>query len=115
VNLGDGPFSVINPEITWRSAETFTMWDDCMSFPDLLVRVQRHESISMRYLDEQGRTREWDRMPRAAAELLQHETDHLDGVLAVDRAMDRESIVHRKVYEAMPEHFRKQVDYVIGE
>ena len=46
VNLGDGPFTMINPEITWCSPETFTMWDDCMSFPFLLVRVRRLASVS---------------------------------------------------------------------
>src|SRR5947209_93641 len=50
VDLGAGPFLVANPEITWRSDTDFTMWDDCMSFPTLLVRVRRHESISLRYV-----------------------------------------------------------------
>src|SRR5579862_9119720 len=40
VDLGDGPELVANPEITWRSDARFTMWDDCMSFPALLVRVE---------------------------------------------------------------------------
>ncbi|MGZ8781401.1 MAG: peptide deformylase, partial [Thermoanaerobaculia bacterium] len=58
VNLGKGTFFVVNPVITWRSEETFTMWDDCMSFPDLLVRVERNHSLSLEYLDEDGRHRE---------------------------------------------------------
>src|SRR4051794_7336013 len=44
IDLGDGPALIANPEITWRSDEVFTMWDDCMSFPGLLVRVERHDS-----------------------------------------------------------------------
>ncbi|HUR81654.1 MAG TPA: peptide deformylase, partial [Thermoanaerobaculia bacterium] len=48
VNLGRGTFFVVNPVVTWRSGETFTMWDDCMSFPDLLVRVPRFRSLSLR-------------------------------------------------------------------
>src|SRR5438128_4471001 len=47
VNLGKATFFVVNPTITWRSAETLTMWDDCMSFPDLLVRVERARSLSL--------------------------------------------------------------------
>ena len=39
VDLGGEPFTMINPEITWRSPETFTLWDDCMSFPFLLVPI----------------------------------------------------------------------------
>lgn len=115
VNLGRGTFFVVNPVITWRSGETFTMWDDCMSFPDLLVRVARHESISLEYVDENGARREWREMDRAEAELLQHEIDHLDGVLAVDRALDREALVMARVYAADRERFDAQVDYVIAD
>jgi peptide deformylase len=112
--LPGAPRLVVNPEVTWRSDETFTMWDDCMSFPSLLVRVRRHDSISLRFRDELGAPHEWERMGRAEAELLQHEIDHLDGVLALDLALDREAIVHRDVFDANREHFRELVDYVIA-
>src|SRR5687768_5154914 len=87
VNLGKGTFFVVNPVITWRSDETFTMWDDCMSFPALLVRVERTKSLSLEYVDEHGKPKTWNELDQAAAELLQHEIDHLDGILAVDRAL----------------------------
>ncbi|HYR26988.1 MAG TPA: peptide deformylase, partial [Thermoanaerobaculia bacterium] len=79
VNLGKGTFFIVNPVVTWRSDETFTMWDDCMSFPDLLVRVRRAKSLSLEYVDEQLHPRTWNELDQAAAELLQHEIDHLDG------------------------------------
>ena len=110
LNLGEGPFTMFNPAIVWRSGETFTLWDDCMSFPFLLVRVERNVSISVEFDDEAGRRKQWERLDRATAELLQHEIDHLDGVLALDRAVDRESIVSREVFESIPEHFAHQVD-----
>jgi len=88
VNLGAGPFPVINPEITWRSDELFELWDDCLSVPDRLIRVRRHRSISLAFRDEQLRPRIWRELPPELAELLQHEIDHLDGVLMVDRAID---------------------------
>ena len=110
VNLGQGTFFVVNPVVTWRSAETFTMWDDCMSFPDLLVRLERAKSLSLRYVDERGEPREWKELDTAAAELLQHELDHLDGVLAVDRAME---LVVRKEYDRNRAYFDAQVDYAI--
>jgi peptide deformylase len=113
VNLGDGPFTMINPEITWAAGETFTMWDDCMSFPFLLVRVRRHRSVSVRYLDDDGAIRVMDRIDQATSELLQHEIDHLDGVLAVDHALDAEAIVSRQVFEENPQWFADKVDYVI--
>jgi peptide deformylase len=110
VNLGQGTFFVVNPVITWRSEETFTMWDDCMSFPDLLVRVERARSLSLEYVDEHGKRKEWRELDQAAAELLQHEIDHLDGILAVDRGKD---LVMRKEYERNREFFDAQVDYAI--
>lgn len=113
LNLGEGTRTIVNPVITRRSSGTFTMWDDCMSFPDLLVMVRRHVSIDISYRDENGESREWTDMPQAESELMQHEMDHLDGVLAIDRALTREGIVYRKVFEADREYFEDQVDYVI--
>jgi len=109
----DRAFVIANPVITWKSAETFTMWDDCMSFPWLMVRLRRHRSISLQYVDEDGRTREWRQLEQPSSELLQHEIDHLDGILAIDQALDRESIISREVYERDFSQFAKQVDYVI--
>ena len=113
LELGRGPFFIVNPVVTWTSPETFTMWDDCMSFPDLLVRVERKASVSLDYVDERGNARRMNELDRATSELLQHEIDHLDGILAVDRAIDRESLVMRAVYEARRQEFDAQVDYTI--
>jgi len=86
MDLGAGPFVLIDPEILWRSDDTLAVWDDCLSVPDRLVRVRRHRSISLRYRDAALRVREWARLPFELSELVQHEIDHLDGVLMVDRA-----------------------------
>ena len=111
LELGEGPFTMFNPEIVRRSGETFTLWDDCMSFPFLLVRVARDASIDVEFEDEAGRRKRWERLNRATSELLQHEIDHLDGVLALDRALDRDAIVSREVFESMPQHFSRLVDF----
>ena len=113
MDLGGGPVLLANPEITWRSEELFTMWDDCMSFPSLLVRVQRNESISVTYVDESGETVSWENLARAESELLQHEIDHLDGILAIDRAYGEGSLVTRAVFEAAPARYLAEVDYCI--
>jgi len=113
VNLGDGSNLVVNPEITWRSEQTFSMWDDCMSFPSLLVRVRRHTSISLRYTDAEGKEQHLEALNQATSELFQHEIDHLDGVLAVDRALDKDAVVTRTAFETMPDWFLSRVDYVI--
>ena len=109
-----GPPLLINPEITWHSAESMTLWDDCMSFPNLLVRLRRWRSISLRYRDLQGAAHEWNELEPGVAELLQHEINHLDGVLAIDHALDREAIVLRAVFEAEPESFRARVDWPLA-
>jgi peptide deformylase len=86
MNLGATPFILINPEITWRSHDTFMVWDDCLSVPDVLVHVRRHTSISLSYRDHRFRLRHWNRLPPDLSELIQHEIDHLDGGLMTDRA-----------------------------
>ena len=83
-------FEFINPEIVERSSETFELWDDCFSFPTLLVRVARNYRIAVRYQDRTGATRGLE-AEGGLSELLQHEFDHLDGILAIDRRIDDRS------------------------
>ena len=87
----DSPTVFINPVLEDKSAEMMELWDDCMSFPDLLVRLRRHRSCTIRYQDLDWAERT---MPLEGdlAELLQHEYDHLDGILAVQRAIDNKSL-----------------------
>ena len=113
LNLGQGTFAIFNPRITARSGETFSLWDDCLSFPDLLVRVRRHRSVSLAYQDESGAERRREGLDQAEAELLQHEIDHLDGILAVDRAAEVRDIIYRSEFERDRAFYERQVDYVI--
>lgn len=92
VNLGATPFELINPEIIWKSDELQLVWDDCLSLPDIIVRVQRHLSVSLRYEDLRRRSLVWKNLPADLAELVQHEFDHLDGVLMTGRAHGAEAI-----------------------
>jgi peptide deformylase len=86
----DRPIALFNPEIIAKSEALFELWDDCMSFPNLLVRLCRHREISVRFRDVDWQTQVW-RLRDDLAELLQHEIDHLDGVLATMRAIDAQS------------------------
>ncbi len=113
MNLGEGPLLLVNPELTGHSREKFTLWDDCMSFPWLMVRVERHLRVDLRYHDEGGGVKSWPAVDQAVSELLQHEVDHLDGVLAIDRALDRESVIARRVYESNKAYFDSRVEYAI--
>lgn len=81
----DKPWPLINPEIVDIGTEDFEVWDDCFSFPMLYVRVLRAYRIRVRYQDLKGVQHEVE-LEGDRAELLQHEIDHLDGVLSVDRA-----------------------------
>ena len=104
-DLGRGPRALINPRIASKSDATFTLWDDCLCFPELLVRVRRARSITLEFEDEGGRTQCWSDLAPAESELFQHELDHLDGILAVDRALDSESIVTREEFARERERY----------
>jgi peptide deformylase len=97
----DKPWLIINPVIASPSEEMIELWDDCMSFPDLLVRVKRHAGFTMEYRDENWQEH---RQPieGAMSELLQHEIDHLDGVLAVARAVDGASFALQSQRHLLP-------------
>lgn len=86
----DKPYIIINPEIVQASSEMFELWDYCMSFPNLFVKVERHQSITLEYLDENWEKQRWT-VDGAIAELIQHEYDHLNGVLCTMRAIDEKS------------------------
>jgi peptide deformylase len=93
VNGGE-PRALLNPTITWKSPEEMDLWDDCFSFPDLLIRVRRSVEVKVSFQDEGGEPRELVARNQLA-ELLQHEIDHLDGILATDRALDARSFAMR--------------------
>lgn len=80
----------INPVIPYTSEETIELWDDCMSLPNLLVHVRRHQTIHIRYYDTEWRQHERI-LNDDLSELFQHEYDHLDGILCTMRAQDAKS------------------------
>ena len=91
----DKPVIFINPEIQDVSDELFELWDDCMSFPNLLVKVLRHREITIDYLDENSQPQQWH-LKDDLSELLQHEYDHLEGILCTMRAVDEKAFRWRK-------------------
>ena len=94
----DTPMVLVNPVVVRRSRRRMTLWDDCFSFPDLLVKVRRHLEVDVRYQDLSGK-RHVLHAEGPLSELVQHEIDHLDGVLAVDRAIDSRHIVYKSEVE----------------
>ncbi len=96
----DRPVVFINPVLDQFSDEMIELWDDCMSFPDIFVRVKRHQSCRITFRD-----RDWNEqqmwLEGDLSELLQHEYDHLDGILAVSRAIDAQSFCLRSERQFM--------------
>jgi peptide deformylase len=86
----DKPIALINPVLSDLSDEMFELWDDCMSFPNLLVKVKRHKKLTLRFYDLKWQKQMW-LLEDDMAELIQHEYDHLDGILATQRAIDNQS------------------------
>ena len=97
---GAEPWPLVNPQTTERSAEKIVVWDACLSFLSIFMQVERHREIRVRYQDLQGEWREIQAgAERDLAELLQHEIDHLDGILAVDRITDMRTLCTREEFE----------------
>jgi peptide deformylase len=78
------PFALINPEILQASKETEKGEEGCLSIPGLRDLVERSKSVRVRGLSPDGELREFD-AENLLARILQHEIDHVDGVLFIDR------------------------------
>ena len=94
---GMPPVVVINPEVTPVGSKVEEDWEGCLSIPDIRGRVPRADRIRLRALDRRGRpiSLAADGYP---ARVIQHETDHLDGVLFFDRMTSFESITFLEEY-----------------
>jgi peptide deformylase len=86
--------------ITERTAERIVVWDACLSFLSIFMQVERNRDITVRYQDLRG---EWQEIRagelRNLSELLQHEIDHLDGILCIDRVTDLKTICTKEEFE----------------
>lgn len=92
----DAPHVFVNPALTFPDGEEYELLDDCMSFPGLIVRVKRRKRADISFLDAAFRPQKLH-LEGDLAELLQHEYDHLDGILATMRAVDNRSFFMRQM------------------
>lgn len=101
------PLRLVNPEIVRASDERAVAEEGCLSLPDHFAEVERAAAVAVRYRDETGAAREIE-AEGLLARCLQHEIDHLDGVLFVDRisALKR-NIILRKLSKAKRYHARE--------
>lgn len=97
----------INPRLTALSEKQLIAWEGCLSFLELLVLVPRYEAVKIEYLNRHGEEkslelRDWP------ARIVQHENDHLDGILTVDRAPSTRYIIKASEVEAASADLRTQ-------
>jgi len=108
---GEEPWPLINPEIVERSEEKIVVWDACLSFLSIFMQVERNREITVRYQDMKDENREFHAGDdRNLSELLQHEIDHLDGILAVDRITDIKTLCTREEFE---KRCRQNIPYAV--
>ena len=94
------PMMLANPEILWRSEELATFSEGCLSLPEHYADVTRPARIRLRYIDYQNEIREIEASGLLAT-CIQHEMDHLDGVLFVDHiSMVKRGMILRKLAKA---------------
>lgn len=91
------PYRMANPEIIWRTPKTAIGEEGCLSLPEHFGEVTRPEGVRVRYIDENGEQRELEARG-LLAKCIQHEIDHLDGVLFVDHLSSlKRNIILRKL------------------
>ena len=91
------PFVLINPEITVIGSEIAEDWEGCLSIPDIRGRVPRAKEITLRAFDRTGGQVELHAFD-FEARVIQHETDHLDGILFFDRMRSFDSLTFLDEY-----------------
>ena len=97
---GDGepePHVIINPEISVVGSDIVEDWEGCLSIPDVRGRVPREREINVRALNRHGERIQLNAHD-FAARVIQHETDHLDGILFFDRMRSFESLTFLDEY-----------------
>jgi peptide deformylase len=97
-----GVVAFINPKITPLSEETTDAWEGCLSFPELLVRVRRHRAVRIDYIDINGQPAALE-LEDFPARVVQHEFDHLEGILTIDRAESTLDIIKASEIETVRE------------
>lgn len=103
------PMCLINPEIIWKSEEMVLFKEGCLSVPEQRAEVERHEKVRVHYVDYDGAEQEI-LADDLLAIILQHEIDHLDGILYIDRLsrLKRDRVLH-KLQKYRDEQAKKKI------
>ncbi|NER39865.1 MAG: peptide deformylase [Oscillatoria sp. SIO1A7] len=92
------PTATINPRIISRSEEMVKDWEGCLSVPGIRGLVPRHRSIEVEYSDRQGKLQRRE-LTDFVARIFQHEYDHLDGIVFVDRVESTRELITEDEYQ----------------
>lgn len=103
------PLFLVNPEIVWRSDDERSTYEEgCLSIPDYYAEVERPAKVRVRYVDYQGKPQELE-ADGLLATVIQHEVDHLNGVLFIDYLSKlKRDLVVRKFTKAARERERER-------
>jgi peptide deformylase len=89
------PVAMLNPELLWISEEIELGWEGCLSIPGIRGLVPRHRGVRVRYLTRFGEVRE-EKYDGFLARVFQHEFDHLNGIVFLDRADSRDLVTEKE-------------------
>ena len=94
------PTAMINPRILHYGEETVKDWEGCLSVPNVRGLVPRSQAIEVEYTNRQGETKQ-ETLTGFVARIFQHELDHLDGILFIDRIEDSEDLYTEAEYRQL--------------
>jgi peptide deformylase len=103
--------TIINPEIMQFYGRKSSMWEGCISGLELYAQVPRYKRLRLKWMDEQAKQHEQD-FDGFIAHVIQHEVDHLNGILYVDKIKNTKSIMTIREYKKMRERERAQAKSV---
>lgn len=101
--------TIINPEVVRVYGRKSSMWEGCISGLELYAQVPRYKKVRLKWMDEQAAQHEED-FDGFIAHVIQHEVDHLNGVLYVDKIKNTKSIMTIREYKKMRERERAQAN-----
>ena len=93
-----GKYTMINPKIIYKSEEKSSYEEGCLSLPGIASMVERSKNITVEFMDIDGKIKKKD-ADGLLATCIQHEIDHLDGILFVDRLLPEEKLNKIKEYK----------------
>ncbi len=104
---GDTPLVIINPEITWRSEEVETENEGCLSVPGIRAGVERPISVTVSGYDLAGKAVTFEETTGLFARCLQHEMDHLEGLMFVDKVAPARKVLLKGKLKKLARNYNK--------